>query len=209
MTAVDRDAQPAQVAVDRPDRSGDVALEPRRRSVDDGRLPAPVGRSQRRARSCRTSSISSSSSSGSLKPSRLKNLMPLYSAGLCEAEITTPPSASSSRVSSATAGVGTMPREQRVGAAGADARDERRLEHVAAAARVPADDDAAARRGRRGSGRRPRRAGTRARASARRSRRRARRRCRTAASCTSSPERDGPAAVRRAPTVRLQALRGS
>ena len=35
--------------------------------------------------------------------------MPLYSGGLCDAEITMPPSQASSRTSSATAGVGTMP----------------------------------------------------------------------------------------------------
>ena len=88
--------------------------------------------------------MSSSTSSGSLKPSRLKNLIPLYSGALCEAEMTTPPSASSSRTRSATAGVGTMPATERVGAAGADAGDQRGLEHLAAASSVSTDDDLSA-----------------------------------------------------------------
>src|SRR3954466_15617995 len=50
-------------------------------------------------------SISSSDASGSLWPERLKNLTPLYSGGLCEAEMTTPRSSASS----ATAGVGSTP----------------------------------------------------------------------------------------------------
>ena len=54
-------------------------------------------------------SNSSSTASGSLKPCASKNLMPLYSGGLCEAEMTTPASQASSRVSSATPGVGMMP----------------------------------------------------------------------------------------------------
>ena len=54
-------------------------------------------------------SISSSTESGSLKPWPSKILMPLYSGGLCEAEMTMPPSQCSSRVSRAIAGVGMMP----------------------------------------------------------------------------------------------------
>ena len=38
--------------------------------------------------------ISSSTASGSFMPLRLKNLMPLNSGGLCEAEMTIPPSSS-------------------------------------------------------------------------------------------------------------------
>ncbi len=54
-------------------------------------------------------SISSSTASGSLKPCASNSLMPLYSGGLCDAEITAPPAAFSLRTSSATAGVGTTP----------------------------------------------------------------------------------------------------
>ena len=56
-----------------------------------------------------SASISSSVSSGSLKPEAPKNLMPLSSAGLCEAEMTTPALAPRSVVMKATAGVGTTP----------------------------------------------------------------------------------------------------
>src|SRR4051794_37347429 len=52
-----------------------------------------------------SASISSSAASLSLRPLRSKNLTPLYSGGLCDAEMTTP----RSRRSSATAGVGTTP----------------------------------------------------------------------------------------------------
>src|SRR3954468_10715866 len=53
----------------------------------------------------RSASICSSCSSVSFWPSRSKILTPLYSGGLCEAEMTTP----ASRASSATAGVGSTP----------------------------------------------------------------------------------------------------
>src|SRR6185312_8974431 len=53
----------------------------------------------------RSASISSSAPSVSLRPSRSKNLTPLYSGGLCEAEMTAP----RSRPRSATAGVGSTP----------------------------------------------------------------------------------------------------
>src|SRR3954468_463506 len=53
----------------------------------------------------RSASISSSAASVSLRPSRSKSLTPLYSGGLCEAEMTAP----RSRPSSATAGVGRTP----------------------------------------------------------------------------------------------------
>src|SRR5262245_61157218 len=52
-----------------------------------------------------SASISSSDSSVSLRPSESKNLTPLYSGGLCEAEMTAPRSSASS----ATAGVGRTP----------------------------------------------------------------------------------------------------
>ena len=54
-------------------------------------------------------SISSSTSSGSLKPSLEKNLMPLSWNGLCEAEITAPASARRLRVRNAMPGVGIGP----------------------------------------------------------------------------------------------------
>src|SRR5205823_35581 len=52
-----------------------------------------------------SASIASSAASVSFRPSASKSLTPLYSGGLCEAEMTTPRSSASS----ATAGVGTMP----------------------------------------------------------------------------------------------------
>src|SRR3954463_9101200 len=52
-----------------------------------------------------SASISSSEASGSLGPEGVKNLTPLYSGGLCDAEMTTPRSSASS----ATAGVGSTP----------------------------------------------------------------------------------------------------
>ena len=55
-------------------------------------------------------SICSSKASGILYPSPLKILIPLYSAGLCEAEIIIPASALYFPTRYATAGVGTTPR---------------------------------------------------------------------------------------------------
>src|SRR5213076_2615378 len=52
-----------------------------------------------------SSSICSSEASDSLLPRESKNLTPLYSGGLCDAEMTTP----RSRASRATAGVGSTP----------------------------------------------------------------------------------------------------
>ena len=54
-------------------------------------------------------SIDSSVSSGSLKPSPEKNLMPLSGYGLCDALITTPAESRSARVRYATPGVGNGP----------------------------------------------------------------------------------------------------
>ena len=68
--------------------------------------PAPVGRSQSWPS---TASISSSLVSGSLKPPRAKNLMPLSGIGLWDAEITAPISTLSTDVRYATPGVGMMP----------------------------------------------------------------------------------------------------
>ena len=72
----------------------------------------------------------------------MKSFTPLYSGGLCDAEMTTP----TSSASSATAGVGSTPAEHRVPARGDDAARERLLELGAGAARVAADEDAAAAR---------------------------------------------------------------
>ena len=60
----------------------------------------------------RMASISVSTSSDSLKPSGPKNLIPLSTAGLCEAEIMMPRSARMDRVRNPTAGVGTGPRSR-------------------------------------------------------------------------------------------------
>ena len=70
----------------------------RRRPRRGRSAPALAGRSS-------SASISSSCSSESLWPSRSKNLTPLYSGGLCDAETTAPRSSASS----ATAGVGSTP----------------------------------------------------------------------------------------------------
>ncbi len=68
-----------------------------------------VGRSESSAFSKINASIFRSVSSGSLKPSRPKNLMPLSSYGLCDAEITAPASARIELVRLAMAGVGSGP----------------------------------------------------------------------------------------------------
>jgi hypothetical protein len=54
-------------------------------------------------------SISRSTASGSFMPSAEKNLMPLSSKGLCEAEIMIPADKRSARVRKATPGVGIGP----------------------------------------------------------------------------------------------------
>ena len=72
-------------------------------------ISVAVGRSASIASPSTRCSISSSSSSGSLKPAWLKNLMPLSGNGLCEAEMTTPASARSVRVRKAIPGVGMGP----------------------------------------------------------------------------------------------------
>src|SRR6059058_5043797 len=66
----------------------------------------------------RSASVSSSAESVSLWPSRSKNLTPLYSGGLCEAEMTTPRSSRRS----ATAGVGRTPARTAVAPADATPR---------------------------------------------------------------------------------------
>ena len=73
-------------------------------------------------------------------PSRSKSLTPLYSGGLCEAEMTTP----SPSARSATAGVGSTPPRTAVPPADDDAARERLLELRPGAARVAPDEDAAA-----------------------------------------------------------------
>ena len=52
-----------------------------------------------------------------------------------------PPSACSSRVSSATAGVGSTPAQESVATGASDARNNGRFQHVAAFARVLAEHD--------------------------------------------------------------------
>ena len=69
----------------------------------------PPGTAAAGAGAARAASISSSSSSGSFMPFAAKSLMPLYSGGLCDAEMTTPHDAPRSRVRYAMAGVGSTP----------------------------------------------------------------------------------------------------
>ena len=71
-------------------------------------MSSPVGRGKCACESMSVS-ISASTASDSLKPSAPKNLMPLSSIGLCDAEIITPAAASMLAVIAATAGVGTIP----------------------------------------------------------------------------------------------------
>ena len=87
----------------------------------------------------RNASIASSSSSESLWPSASKNLTPLYSGGLCEAERTIP----RSWASSATAGVGSTPPRTAIPPAETIPAHDRLLERRPGAARVTADEDAA------------------------------------------------------------------
>ena len=86
--------------------------------------------------SASSASISSSSSSESFVPSREKNLMPLSSGGLCEAEITTPDDAWSSVVRNAIAGVGSTPARITSPPADRMPSDERLLQPDPGAARV-------------------------------------------------------------------------
>ncbi len=67
------------------------------------------GRTRSRAPERIISSISASSASGSFKPSPEKNLIPLSSKELCDAEMTTPASARRLRVMKAMPGVGRGP----------------------------------------------------------------------------------------------------
>src|SRR5437899_5609797 len=63
-------------------------------------------------RTSRRDSMPCSSASLSLNPSRPKNLIPLWLAGLCEAETTAPASAPASGVRKAAAGVGSTPHKR-------------------------------------------------------------------------------------------------
>ena len=92
------------------------------------------------ASASRSASIFSSLASVSFCPSRSKNLTPLYSGGLCDAEMTAPRSSASS----ATAGVGSTPASTAVPAGRSDPARERLLELEAGGSRVAADEDAAA-----------------------------------------------------------------
>src|SRR3954466_6543897 len=103
-------------------------------------------------RASSSASISSSAASVSFWPSRSKNLTPLYSGGLCDAEMTTPRSSASS----ATAGGGGTPAgagggrdppgEDGVPACRDDTACERLLEFDARCTCVAADEDAPASR---------------------------------------------------------------
>src|SRR3954447_22268510 len=94
----------------------------------------------------RRASISSSCPSVSFCPSRSNSLTPLYSGGLCDAEMTAPRSSASS----ATAGVGRIPPRTAVPPAeaapprGGAPRGDRLLERGAGAPGVPPDEARAA-----------------------------------------------------------------
>ena len=101
--AVHDDAHPVQGSDRRIDEMIDVAVARGAQGVR--RTRGGTG-----AAGCSSAaSISSSSSSGSFIPLDAKNLIPLYSGGLCEAEMTTPEDAPRSSVRNAIAGVGSMP----------------------------------------------------------------------------------------------------
>ena len=72
-------------------------------------ISVAVGRSASIESERTSRSISASSSSASLNPVGLKNLMPLSWKALCDAEMTTPASARSVRVRNAMPGVGSGP----------------------------------------------------------------------------------------------------
>ena len=93
-----------------------------------------------------SASISSSAASLSLRRRRSKNFTPLYSGGLCDAVMTTPRSSAEQRDGGSRDDAG----EHRRAAGGRDAARERLLELLARAARVAADEDAAAARPERG-----------------------------------------------------------
>ena len=96
--AVDDDLQAGQVGAEALDDVVEVALGRDADVVDLARRGRSNGASK-------SASISSSAASVSLRPSPSKNLTPLYSGGLCDAEMTAPRSSASS----ATAGVGSTP----------------------------------------------------------------------------------------------------
>ena len=91
-------------AARRPRGARGSARAPPRRARGRSRPRSAVG-----AESSIAASISSSIASGSFVPAAEKNLIPLSSGGLWDAEITTPLEAPRSVVRNATAGVGSMP----------------------------------------------------------------------------------------------------
>ena len=95
--AVDGDAQAREVGAEMLDDMLDVAVGGRLDGLDRAST-GPLGVEQRLDLLLLGASVS-------LWPSRSKNLTPLYSGGLCDAEMTTPRSSASS----ATAGVGSTP----------------------------------------------------------------------------------------------------
>src|SRR5690625_1706150 len=72
-------------------------------------ISEPIGRGKSSSSRSITASISSSCSSDNLKPSEPKNLIPLSSSGLCDAEIIIPTSAFITLVRYATPGVDITP----------------------------------------------------------------------------------------------------
>ena len=156
MRAIDDDPQPVEPSA-RAERSPSRSRysgRPRPRCARRGRAgrAPPAGRRDRRASAPRSRAPTSSDS---LNPSGPNSLMPLSSNGLCEAEIMTPRSARRLRVSMAMAGVGSGPDQHHVHARADEARDQRRLDHVAREPRVLADDDPVAMRRRARNGARP------------------------------------------------------
>ena len=184
MRAVDDDPQ----AVERELASGTSPCSRRRsgrarpRSCGCSRRPPARRAGSSSSGDAISASISASTSSGSLKPSRAKILMPLSSNGLCEARITTPASQRIDEVMKAMPGRRQRAGQPDVGAHRDDAGGERGLEHVARQPGVLADHDAGVAAGLpepRGDRHAEAHHGARW-SSARGSRRRACRRCRTA-----------------------------
>ena len=172
----------------------DVALG--RGRVSSRLAPAGDGR----ASASSSASTASSSASSSFQPPR-KNLTPLYSAGLCDAETTAPPSSASS----ATAGVGRTPPRTTSEPPPSQAGRERRLERRAGGARVAADEHL---RARRSSARTRGPAARRARRSGPRRRRRGRHPSRTAAGPTSASPGGAPPEEAPLPLRELRRLAG-
>ena len=129
--AVERDPQPAQVGAE-------VRRARSRGSASAAPVVCPTSPCSARGGASSSASISSSAASGSLRPRASKNFTPLYSGGLCEAEMTTPRSSGAS----ATAGVGSTPPSTAIAPAEATPRANAASSSGPDAARVPPDEDA-------------------------------------------------------------------